>query len=158
MCYECHGTPESTIADFKELITSNNYRFEEWNTTSVNHLIIAMSGHDGPEAKWLAIHIFKQFLNWYDTKKNNYFPKNGMEQMYSRECLNNILKLIEQNPGMSETSLNSMVETEISLCRKNTVQVSYGENNRNISNMNRAIFYIMCFTVGVVIGVIYNNL
>lgn len=98
MCYNCHGNQMDTLRTYNEILQTQKFCFEKWNTTSINHLIISMSNHDGNECKRVAIELYKKFLEWYKINKSDgFFPINGIEKMYSKSVLNNILKISETN-------------------------------------------------------------
>ncbi len=78
MCWNCHqGFPDNVILQQfqKSLI---NPKFEQWNTTSVNHTVIAGTGHNGLEVRNIALeilaklaahsssHLSKDANKWYD--------------------------------------------------------------------------------------------
>jgi hypothetical protein len=165
MCYSCHGTnPEETLKQLTEMFAKKNYEFENFNTTSVNHLIISMSGHDSKECQTLAIKIYKEFLNWYETQENNYFPKHGMEQQYSYECLKNILSNIEKNLDAKEEDIMKMVTEEIEFCRKNVKQVSFmdmikkGQQEAQLKKQEQTNKIIKFVIVGVVLALFTNSM
>ena len=107
MCYECHGTPEETLAELKDTFASGDFKFDAWNTTSVNHLLISMGGQDGPECKQLATQLLTKFVEWYETnRKDNYFPEYEVEQMLSLECLQGLIQVVKDNPDSSNEEIN----------------------------------------------------
>lgn len=46
-------------------IEDNNPDFDKWNTTSVSHCVIMMSGYNGDEVRRLSIKVFEKFVDWY---------------------------------------------------------------------------------------------
>ena len=89
MCRECYGTKEHTVLMLNDILKHPD--FEKMNTTSVAFLFYGMSNHHGEECKDLSFKVYIEYLKWYkNNKKDNYFPKHGMEQMYSQQCLKNI--------------------------------------------------------------------
>jgi hypothetical protein len=67
------------INKLTNIYSSKEYKFNDWNTTSVNHLIISMSNQDCPVCKEIATKILKEFVKWYEKNKNyNYFPEYGL--------------------------------------------------------------------------------
>lgn len=103
MCKECHEkmSPEEILRQIKDtlnVVSNNVAEFENWNTTSVSHLVITMSGQDGIEAKEIAVKLFEKFLNWYEWRKwDEYFPKKGLENMYPKKCLRKLLEIVRNS-------------------------------------------------------------
>lgn len=123
MCISCHGTPEDTLKELTNIYSTKDYKFNDWNTTSVNHLIISMSNHDGPKCKEIATKILKEFVKWYEKNKNdNYFPECGLEQMYSLGCLNELIYLSIANKDMDDKKLMKLFSDVIENHKKNTPQ------------------------------------
>lgn len=142
MCYKCHGTPENTQKELTTLLKSKDFKFNIWNTTSVNHLLISMSNHDGLECRNLAIQIYKKYLEWYEeNKKDNYFSECGIEQMYSLSCLKNILIITENNLEEKEETLSKLFSNEIEKCRKSVKQISFMDNLEKKRRWNMLKYY-----------------
>ena len=47
------------------LQTVNSHDFGEFNSTSISHLLITLSGYNGQEAHDLALPILNDYYNWY---------------------------------------------------------------------------------------------
>ena len=75
----------------------NSKNFIDWNTTSVNHILITLSGHNGNKNKILAIQLLSEFIEFLKNKSINYYPKNGLDVMYSYDKLSNILEYVKLN-------------------------------------------------------------
>lgn len=113
MCLDCHGTSADVLAQLKQLQERKEYGFYQWNTTSVNHLLIAMSNHDGAECRDLAVDIMKEFIVWYKANRyDHYLPVYGVVRMYSTECLENIVKFVEENPDATDEEYGEFVNAE----------------------------------------------
>lgn len=64
MCQLCHGTDVAgTVKEYTNTLA--NPEFNKWNTTSVNHILISLSGQDGHEARQLALQLMENFLEWH---------------------------------------------------------------------------------------------
>lgn len=84
MCRKCHSglSNETVISQFKEELS--NPKFEEWNTTSLHHLLIVLEGENGCEARDIALKLSEKFFWWYmvygscfqstTDKELNHFP------------------------------------------------------------------------------------
>lgn len=82
MCLKCHeGISDEKMT--KSLEEVNEGEFIRWNTTSISHIKLTALGFNGPEARKLAIEVFKRFIEWRKTKPKRYIPSTGLEEMYS---------------------------------------------------------------------------
>ena len=61
MCRQCHNnlSNEEVLYQMKEAEIEPN--FNEWNTSSVSHLLIIASGHNGKESSDIANKILDKF-------------------------------------------------------------------------------------------------
>jgi hypothetical protein len=92
MCLECHSRLTNDQVLQQLLDTQKLPEFNEWNTTSVSHCLLACAGANGAEARELGFSIMDDFLKWYtNTKKDRYFPECGIEPMPSTQELKNVL-------------------------------------------------------------------
>jgi hypothetical protein len=104
---------EDVINDFKRCIESGNYYFEEWNTTNIQHLLIFMT-HYNSDCKAISCVMFTKFLSWYiENESNGYVPKCGLESMYSKKCMQNLLTIINDNSDTSIEDIDKMIAIEI---------------------------------------------
>jgi hypothetical protein len=139
MCFKCHPTDnDKVLKDLKEMINTNTYDFDKWNTTSIDHLFISASGQDGHEAKKLSQEILKKFTNWYiDYKNDRYLPITGLYPMYPQEALTKIIyKLDNVDQLLTKESMIELIDTEI----KKAEQYNPKKNR------------ILGFVIGVMIG------
>lgn len=82
MCLKCHeGISDEKM--IKTLEDVNESEFIRWNTTSISHIKLAALGFNGPEARKLAIEVFKRFIEWRKTQPKHYIPPSGLEIMPS---------------------------------------------------------------------------
>ena len=68
MCWMCHQ-PDETV---KEQILSSleNPRYESWNSTSLNHLMISLMGCNGFEVSELAHKLWAGYISWARETQN----------------------------------------------------------------------------------------
>lgn len=93
MCFQCHMglTDEQITNQLRE--TVENPSFEKWNTTSVSHLAIAATGHNGEPARQLGLELLLKFIEWRRTKPDGYMPESGIESMFTVYDLERIYKI-----------------------------------------------------------------
>ena len=87
MCLQCHQSikDENFVLQLQEVLV--NPQFEKWNTTSLNHLMLAAKGLNGEEAHHLAVRILDNFYKWFLGSSNGlwekitgpYIPSSGLE-------------------------------------------------------------------------------
>ena len=67
----------------KNLEEVKDDQFVKWNTTSLSHIKITALGFNGPEARKLAIEVFKRFIEWRKSQPRYFVPPTGVEEMPS---------------------------------------------------------------------------
>ena len=68
MCGKCHkGLSDERII---EELKTDDKKFEEWNTTSLNHMLLIIQGCNGREAAELAYPIAKEYMEWKIAQTN----------------------------------------------------------------------------------------
>lgn len=106
MCFECHKniSNDEIINSLNAIIANpSDTEFEEWNTTSVSHIIQVSIGVNGKEARFLGINVLKRFIKWRYTQPVIYLPKNSIEIMYNVKDIENDLKYAESyNPEYND--------------------------------------------------------
>ena len=82
MCRNCHDNipDEEILKQLKE--AEKNPEFDEWNTTSVSHLLVEIE-HNKKETKDICNRILDDFEIYLQSKPYKYMPKNGLEPMVS---------------------------------------------------------------------------
>jgi len=98
MCYLCHYklSNETITKQLLEALIKKN--FHEWNTKTINHLIIISSGINGNNNKKIAIILLNQYINnFLQYQSDNYIPENSIEKMYSIDKLKSGLNYIKKN-------------------------------------------------------------
>jgi hypothetical protein len=70
MCIDCHKSAHPLLSELTKML--NHPNFDEWNTTSVDHIIISASGEDGDQVRSIALELLKKFIEW---KSKNDWPK-----------------------------------------------------------------------------------
>lgn len=63
---------QTVLEQLKEAL--DDPKFEMWNETSINHLLIASTGYNGPEAKQCADELVKKYISWKELNTN---PSDG---------------------------------------------------------------------------------
>ena len=82
MCRECHAnlSDEEILKQLNECL--EDPQFDEWNTTSVSHLLIEIELNK-KETKDICNKILDKFEVYLKSKPYKYLPKNGLEPMVS---------------------------------------------------------------------------
>ena len=82
MCRECHAnlSDEEILKQLNECL--EDPQFDEWNTTSVSHLLIEIELNK-KETKDICNKILDKFEVYLNSKPYKYLPKNGLEPMVS---------------------------------------------------------------------------
>jgi len=72
MCLDCHNNLSDDQIQKQLENALRNPQFEKWNSTSVNHMKIAASGHNGLKCKLLAEQLLEEYEQWkkFNTKIN----------------------------------------------------------------------------------------
>lgn len=144
MCYICRSKNKEAI--LKQLTYELEYApkiFHLWNTTSVNHLIISISNNDGCHNQKLSVKILEKFLKWYkNNRTDKYLPKYGIERMYSKKCVQNLLKITEESTLISKIDINILFNKELNLDKYRKPSDYFIINTSNIF-----------FGIGVIVGI-----
>jgi hypothetical protein len=82
MCRECHKnlSDENILKQLQE--ADKNPKFDEWNTSSVSHLLVEIE-QNNKQTKDICNRILDKFEEYLKTKPYKYLPKNGLEPMVS---------------------------------------------------------------------------
>lgn len=65
MCFQCHmGLTDEQITNQLR----KEPKFEKWNTTSVSHVAIAATCHNGELARKMGLELLRGFIEWRRTK------------------------------------------------------------------------------------------
>jgi len=96
MCFQCHmGLTDEQIT--RQLrVSLDDPHFDKWNTTSVSHVAIAGTGHNGEKARELGLELMQKFIEWRRTKPDGYMPDSGIESMYTVYDLERIYKIADE--------------------------------------------------------------
>ena len=71
MCLDCHlGLKDNTILEQISDTEVNN--FHVWNSTSINHLLIAASGFNGINVRNVALKILSDYYKWCDKNSDRH--------------------------------------------------------------------------------------
>ena len=115
MCYICHSENKDQIQQqFKNELKKSQKTCHMWNTTSINHLLLSTSNNDGCQSQRLSIQLLENFYIWYKNNRlDKYLPDNGMEKMYSKQCISNLLEITRYNQDLSQEQLLKSYSLEI---------------------------------------------
>ena len=96
MFYICDNTIEDIINlnHLKNSMMQSDDQFEQWNTTSLNHLHLAGIGLNGYVAHLYAILLLERFIKWRAIKPDDYVPS-----------IDDISKKLERIKNISYTRL-----------------------------------------------------
>lgn len=67
MCIHCHPRDDNMISMLQSALEVP--RFSNWNRTSFQHVLLAVEGHNGDEAHYIALQLGIQFCNWVAEQK-----------------------------------------------------------------------------------------
>ncbi|MFW9928858.1 MAG: hypothetical protein ACFFD1_05680 [Candidatus Thorarchaeota archaeon] len=105
MCLLCHINL-SDIEIFEQINSSTLEEFKLWNSTSLNHMLIASSGYNGDEVRNIAIRVLSEYFDW-------------LQKTYqiSKKMLLNILIYIKSHPihDKNKEQLNEYLQSLESL-------------------------------------------
>lgn len=93
MCKQCHSqfTDEQIIAQLE--ISQKDPQYGKWNETSISHMVICASGHNGPKAKEMSIALLRGFIEYASVdgaELENFWSK------LSKENLTELSKALDQ--------------------------------------------------------------
>jgi len=124
---QCHGflSDAQVLIELNQVVKCKEKEFEHWNTTSVSHILIAASGHNGVVCKKVATKVLQRFYDWYEkNKSDNYLPRCGLERMYPKKCFQDILNTIADNPDKTDKDLLELCGKKIEEARKKSKKVT----------------------------------
>lgn len=127
MCMQCHGflSDAQVLIELNQAVDCKGKEFEQWNTTSVSHILIAASGHNGEVCKKVAVKVLQRFYDWYEKNKNDsYVPRCGIERMYPKRCFLDIINIIKDNPNKTDKELLELCGKNIEEARKKSKKVT----------------------------------
>jgi hypothetical protein len=82
---------------------TDNCNYENWNTTSVQILYATITTYsEGTEERYLSMNLLGEFIDWRKEQPTEYLPKNGLEYMYSTNCLVETYEYLLEHPPPSE--------------------------------------------------------
>ena len=64
MCFLCQQNMSDETVKQQILKSIENPRFEVWNSTSISHIFLCLSGFNGYEVAELAYHLLKNYIAW----------------------------------------------------------------------------------------------
>jgi len=120
MCKQCHSTTsaEATLSQLQTAL--NNPKYDRWNTTSVDYILLSLEGCDGEKCQRIALEVLEDFLIWYKSHKyDRYYPNCGLQAMYSYTCLDiihNKTKIcLSTKDDDTNKTIHNIIEEEIKI-------------------------------------------
>jgi len=92
MCIMCHFScsVEKTLEDLESEIKSP--KFEVWNSASISHLLISITGIDGPRVKELALELMERYIVWIKANPEKY----GKESIFEMPDISHLEFVYDQ--------------------------------------------------------------
>lgn len=102
MCLQCHlGLSDETILNqLQDAINKGTSDFNEYNSTSISHIIIATSGYNGLALRNTAIKLLKMYLDWIKLNPTYILDENSTPEK--------LIKIIEKGNPIKDKSLKSL--------------------------------------------------
>lgn len=85
MCFICHKAFADEIIKKQLVDALNKQNFEGWNSTSLNHVIIAAIGYNGKEASIISKEILVKYMKWVQDKPNEFYEKKLIYCTYDKK-------------------------------------------------------------------------
>lgn len=128
MCFKCHGciSEKDALDALKDV---NRSEFHLWNSTSIGHMLILLSGANGEKVHNLTKNIMTEYLKWYKEKPNRILQSKNLEFI-----INDTEKFYQENVGKCNDEIFTKYQTRISLKITNLA----------IYNSTNSILYIYC--------------
>lgn len=108
MCIQCNNSlsDDQILHQLNVMLNCKEEDFNNFNTTSILHITIYMSGCHGVVCKEVSIKLIQRFLTWYEkNKEDNYFPILGIEKMFPKKCFYSVLETVNNNPNLPNKEL-----------------------------------------------------
>lgn len=104
MCLKCHQGLSDEYVLQSSLDSLSNPQFEKWNTTSLSHLFIEISGVNGEECSQLGLQLLDNYIQY---KEHNANEKDGTlfgnpSAEYAKEQKTQALELKEKLKGFTQ--------------------------------------------------------
>jgi hypothetical protein len=152
MFFECHVTDEEILKELTDKLNKEKIDFERWNSTSISHLFIILTNHNGKECQELGTQLIKKFLLWYEeNKEDRYSPSFGSTKMYSLTCLENIVYYVE-NHKENQKKLCKLINQELKIHEESNHKLIYPEKHPTIWFSCDFVPYIVGAFVGGIVG------
>jgi hypothetical protein len=138
---------------YRNYINGDNQQFERYNSVSISHLLIPMSGLYGDEPKELAIKLMKKFVVWYKSNKpDNYFPDGGCQQMYPLSSLVGSITISEEYTSIEPKERLKLINNLINESQKSVKQVTLQEHMNKKKLKGDKMVNVMALGGGAFIG------
>jgi hypothetical protein len=77
---------------------SCNCEHERWNTTSVQHIVVDIfENRHNPNDNNNRMECLHDFIAWCETQPDEYFPRYGIESMYSKVFLRELYRYLSES-------------------------------------------------------------
>lgn len=120
MCLQCHNylSEEDILESLKEDI--KNPQFDQWNTTSINHIVISALGNENLECRKIAIELLEKFIRYRRSKQFKDFYRKMLGKytddgfVLSVKELKLILKKVKDYPAetLDSTTIHNAIYKE----------------------------------------------
>jgi len=115
MCGDCHIalSDENVVSQLRDIKRPYN----NWNITSINHLLLANLGVNGPEAEHLSDFLLNDYIIWKDENTkcddDTFFgePSSDIVKTLMLEC--NSKKREFKNKGLTQDQIRKEVFTKL---------------------------------------------
>ena len=107
---------------------SCNCVHERWNTTSVKDIVTEVFNNRYNLSEFNSrMECFHDFIAWYETQPDEYFPRYGLESMYSKIILRELYNYLSDLPS-DQSNNNITADAFITFC--NTLLDQHGRPRR----------------------------
>ena len=102
MCLQCHlGLSDETILNqLQDAINKGNIFFNEYNSTSISHIIIATSGYNGLAVRNTAIELLKMYVDWIKINPTYILDENSTPEK--------LMQIIKKDNPINDKSIESL--------------------------------------------------
>lgn len=116
MCLRCHShiPTEEIVRQLKSSLEEPQY--DKWNSTSINHCVIAAYGFNGKEASDIAVAILQNFSKYLEANYSDYcvmFEKNGFHHCPTPREIKLLLEHIEKVNSQNINKDTTQIHDEI---------------------------------------------
>lgn len=130
MCYTCHMGLSDEIVISQLKCELDDPKFEDYNTTSLNHILLCIFGFNGEEAHNLANELAERFYEWFLGKTYGiwqyfYLYKPGSEVFpHSNQIRSDIIKANEFYDDNKNKTKEALITSYNTLGMHNVCEIS----------------------------------